>query len=182
MHPRKNFAAGLIAGAVSGLAASWLMLRFIQGFGFQIQESLKSKDEHYADIAEAARRQQHGEPEPETVTMQAADVFASHAPGGRHLSRDEKEQGGTVVHYVFGAAMGVAYGLAAEYTSLPTLAGGALFGTVLWAATDLWSVPAVGFAKWPDEEPAGAHVSHWLAHLVYGTSMETTRRLVRRLI
>jgi hypothetical protein len=179
MPPRQNLAAGLIVGAVSGLAASWLMLRFIQGPGFRLQEALKSSDEHYADTVEAAHRQQHAQPEPETVTMQAADVFASHAPGGRHLSRDEKEQAATVVHYTFGAAMGVAYGIAAEYTPLPTFGLGALFGAVLWSATDLWSVPAVGFAKWPKDEPAAAHLSHLLAHLVYGSAMETTRRLLR---
>jgi|SRR5579875_4192117 len=180
MPPRQNLAAGLIVGAVSGLAASWLMLRFIQGPGFRIQESLKSSDEHYSDTVAATQRQQQGQPEPETVTMQAADTFASHAPNGRHLSRTEKEQAATAVHYVFGTAMGVAYGIAAEYTTLPTLAYGSLFGTVLWASTDLWSVPAVGFAKWPSEEPAAAHLSHWLAHLVYATGMETTRRLLRR--
>jgi putative membrane protein len=180
MSPRRNVAAGLAAGAVSGLAASWLMLRFIQGPGFRLQESLKSDAERRADRAGARHRAATGTPEPETVTMQAADVFASHAPGGRHLSREEKEQGGTVVHYAFGALMGAAYGVASEFTSLPGLGLGTVFGTVLWLNTDLWSVPAVGFSKWPGEEPAGAHVSHWLAHLVYGTGMEATRRLLRR--
>ena len=180
MRTGKHLAAGIAAGAASGLAASWLMLRFIQGPGFHLQESLKTRDEQFADTSEAARRRQHGEPEPETVTMQAADVFASNAPGGRHLSRAEKEQGGTIVHYAFGALMGAVYGAAAEYTALPGLGLGTVFGTGLWAATDLWSVPAVGFAKWPRGEPAGAHVSHWLAHLVYGAGMESTRRLLRR--
>lgn len=182
MSHRKNFAAGLLAGLAGGLAGSWLMLRFIQSGGIRLQEGLKRPEDHQHDRAEQQQRARAGQPEPETVTMQAADVFASHAPGGRHLSREEREQGGTVVHYAFGAAMGVAYGIAAEYIALPTLGDGTLFGTVLWAATDLWSVPAVGFAKWPNEEPAAAHLSHWLAHLVYGTGMETTRRLIRKLI
>ena len=176
MPQRENLAAGLIAGTLSGLVGSWLMLRFIQGPGFQLQEALKTGQQRAKDAVEAGQRQS----EPETVTMQAADVFASHAPGGRHLSRGEKEQAATAVHYTFGAAMGVAYGIAAEYTSLPTFGLGAAFGTVLWASTDLWSVPAVGFAKWPKDEPAAAHVSHWLAHLVFGMGMETTRRLLRR--
>ncbi len=176
MRPRKNISAGLLVGSASGLVASWLMLRFIQGPGFKIQESLKTQDDRNADAAE----QQHAQQPQETVTMQAADVFASHAPGGRHLSRTEKEQGGTVVHYVFGALMGAAYGVTCEYTALPGTGLGTVFGTMLWLGTDLVSVPAVGFAKWPTEEPASAHLSHWLAHLVYGTSMETTRRLLRR--
>ncbi len=176
MHPRRNVTAGLLAGTASGLVASWLMLRFIQGPGFKLGESLKTQDDRNADAAE----RQHAPELPETVTMQAADTFASHAPGGRHLSRAEKETGGTVVHYAFGALMGAAYGLIAEYTALPGIGFGTVFGTVLWLGTDLVSVPAVGFAKWPTEEPAAAHLSHWLAHIVYGTGMETTRKLLRR--
>lgn len=177
MHPRKNVTAGLLAGTASGLVASWLMLRFIQGPGHRLQESRKTQQERNADAAEQQRR---GQEQPETVTMQAADTFASHAPGGRHLTRVEKEQGGTLVHYTFGALMGAAYGLTCEYTALPGLGLGTLFGTVLWLNTDLWSVPATGFAKWPTEEPSSAHLSHWLAHIVYGTGMEATRRLLRR--
>ena len=177
---RRNLGAGLLAGAASGLAASWLMLRFIQGPGFQLQESLKTERDQRADAIHARRRQQAGQPEPETVTMQAADTFASHAPGGRHLSLEEKQGAGTVVHYAFGALMGAAYGAVSEYTTLPGLGLGTVFSTALWAGTDLLSIPAVGFAKWPIEEPAAAHLSHWLAHLVYGTGMETTRRVLRR--
>ncbi len=179
MSSRPNLAAGLCAGAISGLAASWLMLRFIQGPGGNIQQRLKREEDHQADEAEARHRQQSAQSAPETVTMQAADVFASYAPGGRHLSRAEKERAGTVVHYAFGGLMGAVYGVAAEYTALPTLGFGSIFGTALWAGTDLVSVPAVGFAKWPTQEPAAAHLSHWLAHLVYGVSMETTRRALR---
>ncbi len=177
MPPRRNYTAGLLAGTASGLVASWLMLRFIQGPGFHLQESLKTQDNRNQDAAE---QQHRGLDQPETVTMQAADTFASHAPGGRHLSRAEKERGGTVVHYVFGALMGAAYGLVCEYNTLPGVGLGTVFGTVLWLNTDLWSVPATGFAKWPTQEPAAAHLSHWLAHLVYGTGLETTRRLLRR--
>lgn len=179
MRPRKNATAGLLAGTASGLVASWLMLRFIQGPGHRLQESLKTQDDRNADATEQHR---HGQTQPETVTMQAADTFASHLPGGRHLSRAEKEQGGTVVHYGFGALMGAAYGVVSEYTTLPGIGFGTVFGTVLWLNTDLWSVPAVGFAKWPKDEPASAHLSHWLAHVVYATGMETTRRLLRRLV
>lgn len=180
MQTRENLAAGLVVGALSGLVGSWLMLRFIKGPGDALLNSLKSDEDHQHDAAEAQQRQQSGQPAPEHVTMQAAGLFARLAPGGRELSRQEREFGGTVVHYTFGTLMGLGYGIAAEFTTLPTLGQGALFGTVLWTATDLWSVPAVGFAKWPNQEPAAAHLSHWLAHVVYGVGMETTRRLLRR--
>ncbi len=180
MGERPSLAAGLIAGALSGLLGSWLMLKFIQGPGDAILNALKSDRDHAEDLAEAEHRLRTGEPEPDTVTMQAADVFARKLLISRHPSRPERERAGTAVHYTFGIAMGVAYGIAAEYTALPGVGLGAAFGTVLWAGTDLLSVPAVGFAKWPNKEPAAAHLSHWLAHLVYGTGMESTRRLLRR--
>ncbi len=169
---------GVLTGAISGLVGSWLMLRFIDGAGMHLLESLKSDAEHQQDSEEQAARQQAGAVPPESVTMQAADTFASHAPGGRHLSYEERKQGGAVVHYLFGTLMGAAYGTTVEFWKLPALGYGTLFGTGLWAGTDLVSIPAVGFAKWPTQEPAAAHITHWMAHVLYGISMDATRRLL----
>ncbi len=169
---------GALTGAVSGLAGSWLMLRFIDGSGARLLEQLKSPKDHEQDMQEQAAQRQAGQRHPESVTMQAADTFASHAPGGRHLSYKERQQGGAVVHYLFGTLMGVAYGTTVEFWKLPALGFGTLFGTALWAGTDLVSIPAVGFAKWPVEEPAAAHLTHCMAHVLYGTSMDLTRRLL----
>ncbi len=181
MAERHRVGLGALVGAVSGLAGSWLMLRFIEDLGPRLLEDLKSERDHEADRAEAQARARRGEVEPDSVTMQAADAFATKATGGRHLTHDERAKGGTVVHYVFGALMGVAYGVTAEVWELPTVGWGGAFGTVLWLTTDMVSVPAVGFAKWPDEEPAAAHLTHWMAHMVYGVGMEGTRRLLRSL-
>ena len=178
MRKRKSVVAGVLAGTASGLVGSWLMLHFIEGPGFRLLEGLKSPEDHAQDAERSRQRTNTGQPPtPDSVTMQAADTFARHAPRGRSLTHEERKQAGAVVHYVFGALMGAAYGTAAELTPLPTLGVGALFGTVLWLGTDLLSVPAVGFAPWPDGEPPAAHLTHWLAHLVYG--MEGTRRLLR---
>lgn len=179
MASSKRIAFGLLIGAASGLTGSWLMLRFIQGPGTRLQRRLKTPDDLRHDAAEQQHRQRSGQPLPETVTMQAADILASHLPGGRHLSRSEKEAGATVVHYTFGALMGAAYGVVAEYSRLPTLGLGSAFGLVLWVNTDLWSVPLTGLAKHPREEPPAAHIAHLLAHLVYTVGMESTRRLLR---
>ncbi len=179
MAKRGNVALGALVGTVGGLAGSWLMLRFIEDVGPRLLEKLKTADDRARDQAEAAKLEAAGEREPDTVTMQAADVFASKATGGRHLTHEQRVQAGTLVHYGFGALMGLTYGMMAEVWKLPTAGVGSVFGTVLWMGTDLWSVPAVGFAKWPSEEPAAAHLTHWLAHVVFGVGMEGTRRLLR---
>ncbi len=173
---------GALTGAVSGLVGSWLMLQFIDGAGTHLLERLKSDGDRQQDVQEQAAQRQAGRVHPESVTMQAADTFASHAPGGRHLTYSERRQGGAIVHYVFGTLMGVAYGTTVEFWKLPALGYGTLFGTGLWAGTDLVSIPAVGFAKWPTEEPAAAYVTHWMAHVLYGTSMDVTRCLLNSLL
>ena len=175
----QRMAQGALVGAVSGLVGSWLMLQFIDGAGVQLLERLKTEQDHREDRHEQRAQRQAGMLHPESVTMQAADTFASHVPGGRRLSYEERKRGGAVVHYLFGTLMGVAYGTTVEFWELPAVGYGVLFGTGLWAGTDLVSIPAVGFAKWPTEEPAAAHVTHWMAHVLYGTGMEVTRRLLR---
>ena len=173
---------GALTGAVSGFVGSGLMLQFIDGAGMHLLERLKSDEERRQDVQEQAAQRQAGMVHPESVTMQAADTFASHAPGGRHLSYEERKQGGAIVHYLFGTLMGAAYGATVEFWKLPALGYGTLFGTGLWAGTDLVSIPAVGFAKRPTEEPTAAHITHWMAHVLYGTSMDVTRRLLNSLL
>ena len=169
---------GMAVGAVSGVAASWLMLRFSEGPGSRWLDAGKTD----ADCRKERDRQERDGPDnPESVTMQAAEVFASHAPGGRHLSLEERKKGGTVVHFGFGAAMGALYGGAAEMAPIIGAGVGVPFGTLLWAGTDLLTIPAVGFAKWPVDEPAAAHATHWAAHVLYAVTMEGCRRLGRRM-
>ncbi len=168
---------GVGVGAVSGLVASWAMLAFIDGPGRRLLDMLKTDEDRKR---EAARQERDGADTPESVTMQAADVFASKSTGGKHLSLEGRKRGGTLVHYGFGAAMGAFYGGVVELAPVVGAGVGIPFGTVLWASTDLVSVPAVGFAKWPTDEPAAAHVTHWMAHVIYGMGLEALRREGRR--
>ncbi len=169
---------GMAVGVVSGVAASWLMLRFSEGPGSRWLEAGKTETDRET---ERARQERDGPDNPESVTMQAADVFASHAPGGRHLSLQERKKGGTAVHYGFGAAMGAFYGATAEFAPVIGAGVGVPFGTLLWSGTDLLAIPAVGFAKWPTDEPAAAHATHWAAHVLYAVTMEGLRRVGRRI-
>ncbi len=172
----RNVWKGMAVGAVSGVVASWLMLQFSEGPGSRWVEAGKTAADREA---ERRRQEQHGLDNPDSVTMQAAEAFATHVPGGRPLSFEERQRGGAAVHYGFGALMGAVYGVATEMAPVVGIGLGIPFGTVLWAGTDLLAVPAVGLAKWPMDEPASAQGTHWLAHLVYGVGMETTRRLGR---
>ena len=172
MSEKDQLGVGVLAGVVGGLVGSWVMLKFIEGPGPALERTMQGRPE---PMAEEARRQAEVT---ESVTMQAAETFY-HAATSGELTHEERAKGGAVVHYAFGGLMGLGYGVVAEFLPVVGVGMGTVFGTVLWAGTDLVSVPAVGFAAWPGEEPGSAHVAHWAAHVVYGMTMEGTRRLVR---
>lgn len=173
-----NIWKGVAVGAVSGLLGSWAMLLFSKGVGRTLLDTLKSEEDR---AWEQRLQERDGADNPDSVTMQAADAFAAYAPGGRRLRLEERKQGGALVHYGFGMAMGMAYGGLAEIEPRIGAGVGVPFGTILWASTDLLSLPAVGFAKWPKDEPAAAHITHWMAHVIFALGMEATRRAGRRL-
>ena len=175
MRQKKSLWAGALAGGIGGVAASWLMLRFVQGPGTRLLQVWKTGEDRER---ERRREAQNGPDNPDSVTMQAAETF-SRPVIGRKLSSMQKRVGGTIVHYGFGAAMGAVYGMTAEFLPLVGIGAGVPFGTVLWVSADLLAVPAVGYAKWPKDEPLAAHATHWIAHVVYGSAMEVTRRIVR---
>src|SRR5579884_603509 len=88
---------GLVAGLAGGFAASWTMNQF---------QKMLAK-------AAKAHTNGQGSSEEEDITGKTADTIY-HAVSGKRLSREGRRTGGSVVHYVFGTAMGGAYGAAAE--------------------------------------------------------------------
>ena len=169
---KDSLGVGIVAGLVGGLVGSWMMLQFIEGPGPWFERAMQGRPEPTAKETERQAA------ETESVTMQAAETFF-HAGTGGHLTHQERAEAGDAVHYAVGALTGLGYGVVAEYAPVVGVGMGAAFGTVLWAGTDLVSIPAVGFAAWPGEEPGSAHVAHWVTHVVYGMTMEATRRMVR---
>jgi uncharacterized membrane protein YagU involved in acid resistance len=113
----------------------------------------------------------------EPATYKAADA-ASRALTGHAVARDDKPAAGSIVHYAFGGAVGAIYGAAAAQTDRVTAWGGVPFGATLWLIADEIGVPAAGLSKAPTEYPLSTHLSAFAAHLVYGATTETVRRLL----
>jgi len=126
-------------------------------------------------------QQQNGEPK-QDATMKAADALVATATGGRHLSMEEKQKGGPVVHYAFGALMGGLYGGLAEYSSTVKSGFGTAFGGALFAGADLVAVPALKLSAPPSEWPASSLANPLAAHLVYGATTELLRRVLRAVL
>ena len=176
MSERKNvhLASGIVAGIAGGLVASWIMNEFMANVGPSLQKAVQSDDA-------AGEQQEPVGPKPDDATMRTADAVVSTVTGGRHLSHEGKEKGGPIVHYAFGAIMGAAYGAMAEGLPGATFGFGTGFGAALFAGADLVAVPALNLSGSPSDTPVSSLATPFAAHLVYGTTTELVRRLVRAL-
>lgn len=83
------------------------------------------------------------------------------------------------MHYAFGAALGIAYGMLAEAEPRVTMGAGAAFGTAVVLIADDLAVPAFGWGKWPAQASLRTHAYGLASHLVFGFITEATRRVVR---
>ena len=172
MTSEKNPILGILAGVAGGLAASWVMNEFMAGPGKKLQHTLQSN-------AENREEQAHSGKAKEDATMKVADAVVNTATGGRHLSWEGKQKGGPVVHYAFGALMGGIYGGLAEFSSDITAGFGTAFGGMLFSGADLLAVPALHLGPSPTTQSASSLASPFAAHIVYGTTTELVRRIVR---
>ncbi len=149
----------MIAGALGGLAGSWVMNQF--------QAVLASKQ---------PKPQATDEQEVEDATMKTADRLTQ-SVAGHGLSKEQKKAAGPIVHYVYGAGIGALYG-GASARFRPARAGfGLAYGTAAWALGDEVAIPALKLGKGPTETPISQHLQALAAHLVYGATLEGVRRL-----
>ena len=111
------------------------------------------------------------------ATVKAAQ-HASRAATGEYFAKEDKAAAGNAVHYLFGAMLGGAYGLIAEYRPEVTKGFGTLFGAAS-AAFDEVGVPAAGLSGPATDFPAATHAYALASHVVFGGVTEATRRLVR---
>jgi putative membrane protein len=166
----KHLVRGVLAGIAGGLAASWVMNEFSETAGKRLSKAVESPEE---------QKQIASKSDGEDATMKAADRIAATATGGQHLTHEQRETGGPIVHYSFGALMGGVYGGLAELVPATRAGFGTTFGAVLFAAADLFAVPALHLAPSATELPASAEAAPLAGHLVYGATTELVRRLVR---
>src|SRR5579864_2915278 len=148
---------GLLAGAVGGLAASFLM----------------GPVHALAQKASPAKKNQVADPTEKVAAAVSKNLF-DHTP-----TRREKKAAAPVVHYLFGAAVGAIYGVAAEVIPAVRTGFGSLFGTGVWLGAHVLVVPALGLAEPVTKSPLSQEAGELGAHLVYGTVSEGLRRAVR---
>jgi hypothetical protein len=174
---------GAVAGFASGLAASLVM---------NIFQSKLSKLFGGEQRSHGAQSQQIGTPahgagsyltkiaaeNPDDDAAERTANIVSVAVASQPLSERQKEIGGTIFHYAFGATSGVVYGVASEFIPSVRLGWGLPFGALVWLLADETVVPALGLSKDVRDYPASVIGYALAAHLVYGLATEITLKVL----
>ena len=169
----KHLVRGVLAGMAGGLVAAWMMNEFSGTLGKKLDDAVESP---------ADKRELAAESDGEDATMKAADRIVETVTGGRHLTHEQREVGGPIVHYSMGTLTGGVYGALAEYCPAVRAGFGTTFGGVLFATADVFGVPAFHLGGWPDEYPVSSYASPLVGHLIYGVTTELVRRVVREIL
>ncbi|HWQ36697.1 MAG TPA: DUF1440 domain-containing protein [Blastocatellia bacterium] len=173
---------GLLVGAISGLAASWVMNQF-QAW---LSHMAGSDGNSHGAQSEQQGTPPHGQqPRSENSDDDATERLAavlSENIAGQMLTEDEKKSAGTALHYAFGVTTGAAYGAAAELLPQVKAGAGIPFGALVWLTADEGVVPALGLSKTPTDYPLSIHAYSLASHLVYGATTEGLRRVLRPLL
>jgi hypothetical protein len=148
----------LLIGAAGGIAGAALM-----GGAYKVT----------AKLVDA--RPAKGEDSTEKVADSVSRKFT-----GRKLRSPAKKTGGQIVHYAFGASMGMLYASLADAFPSATAGSGALFGLALYAGAHGLAVPALGLAPNPLENGAPRECAELSSHIAFGLTTETLRRLLVR--
>jgi hypothetical protein len=141
-------------------------------------ESDKPGDPHAHRRTQARPNDTDGTIPDEPGSMQVASALAEPVLG-RPLSEREKEIGGPVVHYAFGAAAGAMYGIAAERDGSATRGAGIPYGIAVWLIADEIGMHLGGFATKPTDYPLSRHAATLATHIAFGLSVEAVRRGLR---
>ncbi len=156
------------AGALAGLAASWVME--------EAQVRIAAKG---SEATRAREKAAEGGLEPATYRLAAA---AARAAGRPLRTEREKAIGGAVVHYATGAAFGALFGVVAPRVPTPAIVAGGVYGLLVWLVNDEVLVPALGLSRGAAAYPASVHAKALASHLVYGTATDASFRFLERVL
>ncbi|HSK11343.1 MAG TPA: DUF6789 family protein [Vicinamibacterales bacterium] len=131
----------------------------------------------------------HGKlPKEEQYSLPPLEITVAVANGvGAHEVTDgeeEREAATWVSHFGYGAATGAIYGTIADSTPLSPLAGGVLWGLVVWSGSYLGWLPLAGLRAPATRQPPRREALMIAAHVVFGAATgliyEALRRAERR--
>lgn len=158
MSMRRDLAERLLVGVAAGVAASWAMSEF---------QNLWVK----------ASNDRHSLIRPRTdEDLMGMIVGRAARAAGVVLKRRDQRRIGSLLHYASGAGLGAVYSVAAEESELITTGFGLGFASMFFAIADSLAPREYKPSVRPHNQRIVSEVYEWLAHVVYGITLEAARR------
>jgi hypothetical protein len=171
-RPRQiTLLGGFAAGVVGGLVATWVLDLYQQG---ALEATRRAEDAMGAGPV-LSRHQEEQMRDQQRAHVETAQRIAK-STIGKGLSRAQRRDAAPVVHYAVGAIAGGVYGLAAELLPAVRAGYGTGYAGILFTGGSQALIPGFGFGSL---NRGGDGLS---GHLVYGATLETTRRFLRRFL
>jgi hypothetical protein len=161
---RHGIGTDLLKGAIAGAVATLVMGK-VTGYMYEREDRRVRKAE---DEARGGG----------TAYGAAAEKTAGLA--GRTLTREEREQAGSAIHWGLGIGAGAFYAVVRRRLLFLGSTAGTAFGTAFWAVMDEGVVPALGLTPGPMAFPWQTHARGLVGHLTFGTVTDGTLRVLDR--
>lgn len=159
---------------IGGLVASWVKALS--------EPRLQAAVERLLPPSAAQKREVGADPagRPENMPPAVLANRAAMALGRGGLTAPQRVRIQLVIHYGFGAGLGLAYSVAARRFPAASRGRGALAGLALYAGTHGSVLPALGVQRPPWRLAPAAVVWESTSHVLFGTSLEAARRALGR--
>lgn len=173
-HSETKLLAGLAAGVIGGLVATWALDKYQQG---AVEATRRA--ENAVNAGSALSRQQEDQLREQQRSHGEAAHRIAKSTVGRKLSRTQQRTAAPIVHYAAGALAGGIYGLTAEILPGVRRFYGIGYSKFIFLGASEPLLPWLGLTprKQAQVTPAGLP-----APLVFGAALETTRRFLRWLL
>lgn len=157
---------------LAGLLASWVKAL--------TEPRLQTAAERILPPSAAQKQEVGADPtgHPENMPPAVALDRAAIALGHRRLTVGQRVRAQHVIHYVFGTGLGVTYVRTADRWSAAGRGRGTLAGLAIYAGTHGAVLPALGIQRPPWRLAPAAVAWESTSHMLFGSALETARRLL----
>jgi putative membrane protein len=159
-------------GVLAGLLASWVKA--------VSEPRLQTVAESILPPSDAQKREVGADPSGHPQNMPPAVIVgrAASALGRGHLTDRQRVRAQRVIHYTFGAGLGLAHSAVTRRWAAATRGAGTLAGLAIYAGTHGSLLPALGVQRPPWRLAPAAVAWEATSHLVFGAALETAGRLL----
>jgi uncharacterized membrane protein YagU involved in acid resistance len=165
MARRRSLVSNMVAGAIAGTAATWLMDTVTK-----VVQKLQPPDD--------AERERAAWPNDQPSVVNLVDLVADRL--AIRLDGRSRPTAASVAHYALGAVPGAAYAVLRDRIPAVGAGHGLLYGALLWAVNDEYLNARLGLAAPPAAYPLMTHVRGLTGHLALGVGTDVGIHILGR--